>query len=98
MGGLYGGWGSLARLGYRGPALPANAAWRSSWPAGAGLGRLLFVVIVAAIHATEQHGRRQWFIAEITAAVRHQGRTAAHGGQAALYLCKDNLVGVVYVI
>jgi hypothetical protein len=22
------------------PALPANAAWRSSWPAGAGLGRL----------------------------------------------------------
>src|SRR5450830_138853 len=98
MGGLCSGWGSLARLGYRGPALPVNAAWRSFWPAGAGLCRLFLIVIVAAVHATEQHARRQWLIAEVAAAMRHQGGPAAHGGQAALYLCKDNLVGVVYVI
>src|SRR5450830_1589890 len=98
MGGLCSGWSSLARLGYRGPCLPANAAWRSSWPPGAGLGRLFLVVIVAAVHAAKQHGRRQCFIAEIAAAVGYQGGAAAHGGQAARDLCKDDFVGVVYVI
>jgi len=81
MGGLCSGWSSLARLGYRGPALPANAAWRSSWPPGAGLGRLLLVVIVAAVHAAEQHGRRQCFIAEIAAAVGYRDTRASSAMQ-----------------
>src|SRR5450830_619162 len=81
MGGLCTGWGSLAQLGYRGPALSANAAWRSSCAAGAGLGRLLFVVIVAAVHAAEQHGRRQCFVAEIAAAVGYRDTRASSAMQ-----------------
>ena len=98
MGGLCGGWGAPSRLDCRGPALPAIAAWRSSWAAGAGFGRLLLLVIVAAVHVAEQPRGRQRLVAVVAAAMRHQGGPAAHGGQAARHFGKDDLVRVVDVV
>ena len=98
MGGLCGGWDALARLGCRGPAPPVITAWRSSCAAGARLRRLFLLVIVAAIHATEQQGRGQRLVAVVGATMRHQGGPAAHGCQAACHLGKDDLVGVVDMV
>src|SRR5450830_135449 len=98
MGGLCGGCGALARLGCRRPALPAIAAWRSSWAAGARLGRLLLVVVVAAVRIAEQQLGCQRLVAVMAAAMRHQGGPAAHGGQAARHLGKDDLVRVVDMV
>ena len=88
----------MARLGYAGTALLANAAWRSPWAAGACLRRQLFVVIVLAVHAAEQQGRRQRLVAVVTAAVRHKARAAPHGGEAARHFSVNDLVGLVDVV